>query len=278
MTLSIPSFVPRLLPHAPGVQLHAVTLTDQELVVVLVATSRSSPCPCCAHPSVRVHSHYHRTVADLPWAGRTVRIGLHVRTFFCRTPTCSRRIFTERLPTMVAPSARTTLRCVDVLRLLGFALGGEAGTRLGRRLGCSTSPRTILRLFRRTPPVTHPTPRVLGMDDWSFRRRQAGTILVDLERHSPIDLLPESSDTAVATWLQEHPGVTIISRDRGDAYAKGATVGAPDALQVADRWHLLVRRFTRRLISVRDGKGSKDCLWVNQLTLRRKPRGTRACW
>lgn len=239
MSQSLPSFVPSLLPHAPGVQVVAVTLTEQEVCGELVTTARAAACPRCHQLSMRVHSHYQRTVADLPWAGRTVRLLLHVRKFFCRTPTCAQRIFTERLPTVVAPSARKTLRLTDVLRLLGFALGGEAGTRLGRRLGFRLSPRTVLRLLRRTPPVTHPTPRVLGMDDWSFRRRQMGTILVDLEQHTPVDLLPESTDTAVATWLQAHPGVAIISRDRGDVYAKGATVGAPDALQVADRWHLL---------------------------------------
>ena len=239
MSQSLPSFVPTLLPQAPGLHLGAVTLTPQEIVVELVSTARTADCPHCAQSAVRVHSRYQRTLADLPWAGHTVRLLLHVRKFFCRTPTCPRRIFTERLPTVVAPYARKTLRLTDVLRLLGFAVGGEVGSRLGRRLGFVASPRTLLRLLRRTTPVTHPTPRVLGMDDGSFRRRQMGTILVDLEQHTPVDLLPESTDTAVATWLQAHPGVAIISRDRGEVYAKGATVGAPDALQVADRWHLL---------------------------------------
>jgi transposase len=239
MSHSIPSFVPSLLPHAPGLQVRAATLTEHELCVELVTTARSAPCPLCDQPSVRVHSRYQRTVADLPWAGRPVRLRLQVRKFFCHTPTCPRRVFTERLPAVVAPAARTTSRLTDLLRLLGFAVGGEAGTRFGRRLGLRASPRTLLRLLRRTPCAAHSTPRVLGIDDWSFRRRQAGTILVDLEQQTPVDLLPESTETAVATWLQTHPGVAIISRDRGEVYAKGATAGAPAALQVADRWHLL---------------------------------------
>jgi transposase len=169
-----------------------------------------------------------------------VRITLAVRTFFCTTRACPRRIFVERLPTVVAPYARKTCRLTDVLRLVGFALGGEAGSRLSDRLGMVASPRTLLRLLRRTPLPPPSAPRVLGVDEWAFRRgRRFGTILVDLEHHRPIDLLPESSDTAFAAWLRAHPGSAIIRRDRGEGYARGAQQGAPQALQVADRWHML---------------------------------------
>jgi transposase len=224
MSHTFPPFTRGLLPQAPGLQLRNVALTAHELTLDLAATQPAMLCPICDQPSTRIHSHYQRSVTDLPWAGRTVRIALVVRKFFCTIPTCPRRIFTERLPTVVAPLARKTCRLSDVLRLVGFALGGEGGSRLLERLGMAASPRTLLRLLRCTPLPPPSVPRVLGVDEWAFRRgRRFGTILVDLERHRPIDLLPESSDTDFAAWLRAHPGVAIISRDRGEGYATGAT-------------------------------------------------------
>jgi hypothetical protein len=120
-------FTLALLPHAPGLHLRDVTLTADELALEVVTTQSAMPCPICAQLSAHVHSTYRRSLADLPWAGRRVRLSLAVRTFFCTTAACLRRIFTERLPSIVAPYARKTVRLTDVLRVVGFALGGEAG-------------------------------------------------------------------------------------------------------------------------------------------------------
>ncbi|HEV8044268.1 MAG TPA: ISL3 family transposase, partial [Rubrobacter sp.] len=165
---------------------------------------------------------------------------MRVRRFRCTDAGCPRRIFAERLPSVVEPYARKTTRLHEILRLVGFALGGQGGARLLRRLGMTASPSTLLRYVRGSPEVEHPLPTAVGIDDWAFRRgRRYGTMIVDLERHEVIDLLEDREAGAVRAWLERHPQIRVIARDRGGAYAEAATKGAPQAVQVADRWRLM---------------------------------------
>lgn len=239
-----------LLPWLSRVRLDAISATDQRIDIELTTTQAEATCPLCGTCSRSVHSRYDRTVADLAWTSTPVQLSIHTRRFFCRNPTCVRIIFTERLPTLVAPSARRSRRLATEQRHLALDQGGEAGARTATRQGMPVSPRTMMRLIKRTPMAQQPTPRVLGVDDFAFRKGQTyGTILVDLERHQPVDMLPDRSAASLQTWLEQHPGVAIITRDRGADYADGAKRGAPDALQVADRFHLLqnLRELAQRL-------------------------------
>jgi transposase len=246
-----------LLPTIRNLKIERLEQEGDVILLALRLTGPTAQCPDCDKAAKRVHSHYTRRIADLPWGSYLVRLHLRVRKFFCCFPLCARRIFAERLPSLIAPHARRTVRQGDILRLVGLAVGARAGSRLAQRLQMLVSPSTMLRLLHQTPLTVHSTPRVLGVDDFARRKgRTYGTILVDLEKRCPIDILPNRSAEALADWLRQHPGIEIITRDRSTEYTRGITEGAPHAIQVADRFHILcnLRDAMERVLDSNRGK------------------------
>ena len=210
----------RLLLLPPYLRLCAwqIEETTTQINLTIVSTKAMAHCPICHKAAHRIHSHYERTLADLPWSEYSVSWQLRVRKFFCTNPDCQRLIFTERLPEVVEPWARKTYRLAQGQTLIAQALGGLAGARLSKGLGYSTSRHTLLRLVARLPLERVKIPTILGVDDWAYRKgRNYGTILVNLETHQPIALLPDRESETLTKWLKEHPGVKIISRDRSKA-------------------------------------------------------------
>jgi transposase len=208
---------------------------------VILTMTHPAPtlCPACRKPS-RCHGHYERTLADLPWQGRPVHLRVRLRRLVCRNQACPLRTFSESLPEVARPYARRSERLREVQRHLGLALGGEPAARLAQGLAMPVSSDTLLRLVRAAPMPPYRAPRVVGLDEWAWRRgRRYGTMIVDLERNAVIDLLPDRDADSVAGWLRRHSSVEIVARDRAEVFAEGVRTGAPSATHVADRWHLL---------------------------------------
>jgi transposase len=229
-----------LLPPDDRIKFQSLIIDEPHLILVAAMISTNSTCPDCRQPTHRIHGHYRRTLADLPWATAPIELRLIVRRFRCGTCTCRRKTFAERLPTVAPLYARTTTRLTTTQADTGLVLGGAAGARHLSRHGLPGSRNTLLRRVRSLCLPEGPEPEIIGIDDWAWRKgNRYGTIIVDLQRGCPIDLLEDRAAETVATWLQAHPDVKIVARDRAEAYASGVRQGAPEATQVADRFHRL---------------------------------------
>ena len=264
-----------LLPLPEGMRIDQIQITENSLIIAVVATHPASCCPRCSEASLSIHSHYRRVLHDTPCAGRQVQLVLTRRKFYCRNSLCERKVFTERLPAFVEPWARMTLRYCEQITSIGLAACGKGGTRLAARLGIQTTRQTILRRIMELPDDSAGVILFLGIDDFAFRRGcRFGTLFVNLESRRVVDLLllrgiklmplnghyerlstlflaifkrferisliiPDRETETSAAWMRQQLDLMAVSRDRGGAYASAAAQGAPQATQCADRFHLL---------------------------------------
>jgi transposase len=229
-----------LLADPESLRIEKFVSKNDLITIVVRSVLPTADCPICQHSSSSLKTRYLRQVADLPWHGVKIKLLLKVRKFRCRNDLCRRKVFCEQLSKVVAKYARKTCRLDEIISLLAFTLGGRSGAKFSTKLNISVGKGTLLRTIRRQPKPDFTEVKILGVDDFAFRKgANYGTILVDLEKRQPIDLLPDRQSETLQNWLLAHPRIEIITRDRSISYAEAINKGLPKAEQVADRWHLL---------------------------------------
>jgi len=215
--------------------------SDHQCVIQAHSTALSGVCPTCYHPSEHGHGWYQRHPQDLPCIGENTRLQLTVRRFRCTNPACSQQTFVEQFPDWLLRCARRTERLTNLVRDIGFEVSAESARRIFNHMRVVTSGDTVLRVVKRTVIVTETVPRVVGLDDWAIRKgHRYGSIMVDQETHQVVELVKGRLSEDIQPWFKQHPEVEFVTRDRSLDYRNGLNEAAPQAVQIADRFHLLM--------------------------------------
>lgn len=258
---------PFLLPSELDLELLDYELYPDRIDLHVISTAANTCCPVCGQLSHKIHSSYHRIIHDLPSGSRRVRLQLQVRKYFCKNADCLRLIFTERFVTGLASYARRFDRLNQVLTGIGLESGGNSTTRQVQYFSVKISASTVLRLIKKCNMPSITPPKIIGVDDWAFKKgRKYGTVIVDLETHRVIDLLPDREVKTLSDWLVEYPSIEIVSRDRSNAYAAAITEACPQAEQIADRWHILknLSETVERFLDTQRGEIKETALKLSQ--------------
>jgi transposase len=236
--MKAPKFI---LPHSVKLKANSCIYQMGSLMISARTSQVSSKCPLCNKRSGRIHSKYFRALADLPISGSIVKIKFVSRKYFCDNKICSRKIFTERFSEEIVPYSRRMTRSIELTSKMALELGGNKGAGISKFIAVPVSSSTIVRIIKRLPNKEQTiTSGIIGIDDWAFKKgRTYGIIVVDLNSNQVVDLLPDREVTTVSDWIKRYPEIQVISRDRYGPYALGASKGAPQAIQVADRFHLM---------------------------------------
>ena len=224
-----------------GFTLTQIVKTSSGKVLLQAASaSQSAICPYCQTLAKKRHSVYVRKPQALPCASTPIQLILSAQRYLCENPACTHKTFAERIPDTAHFYSRRTIDLEALLQIMAFEMSAESVGRVCAGLKVSVSPDSVLRLIRKNDASQEPEVRVLGIDDWAIQKGQNyGTLLVDLEKHQAIGLLPDRTQNTLSAWLQNHPEIQVISRDRSFEYKAAMDLGAPQAMQVVDRWHLL---------------------------------------
>lgn len=210
------------------------------VTIFMKSRKKTQSCPLCSVLSTKLHSYYYRIFRDLPVLDNKVLIKLKCRKFYCENNTCNRKIFVEPLNNAFSKYGRTTNRLSRKLLNIALLVGGNMGAKLSNTLNIATSSSTFIRLIHKQKMPQDFEADTVGIDDWAYNKgRNYGTAIIDLNSRKIIDLLPDRESKTVEDWFKQRPYIKTVTRDRFARYAKGVSNGAPQADQIADRWHLI---------------------------------------